>query len=135
MEPATIIGLAVACIGAIVALLKGFNELSTRWEARKTRIKENRLAEIANAVEIKRIVAETDEKSHKALLEYLWQIIENQKAEIEQLENDGKLTRPVIKQLYVKLRDLRQEIDALRLSEDEARPLKALLDETEELLP
>lgn len=135
MDTTTIIGLASGCILAVVALLKVVNEISTRWDAREKRIAEGRVAEIANAVEVKRLLAETDEKSHKALVEYLWQIIENQKEEIQQLEGEGKLTRPMVKQIYAKLRDIRHNIEALKLTEDEVRPLKALLDETEELLP
>ena len=138
--------------GTITGLVLLFNAIAARIDIRNERKKKADLDRIANAVEVKRLQADTDERSAETLVSNLWKLVETKnkeiaelKQEIEQLEKEGKLTRPVINQIYAKLRAMRKEIESLNLmilNEEETNvfmrrfgAVKMLLDEAEGLLP
>lgn len=125
-------------IGALVVV---FNAITARLDARRKRIGDAELAKISNAVEIRQLQAEMDGKSHDALIKNLWKIIAEKRTEIievkrefDEMEQSSKLSRPVINQIYAKLRTMRREIDALN-GDTRAVNARALLDEIETLLP
>jgi hypothetical protein len=138
--------------GFVAGLIKVFGVITARLDARRKRIDDAKVREIATAVEVKKLQADTDEKSHAALIQNLWQIIESKndeiaecKREIEELEKTGKLTRPVITKINAKLRAVRREVESLAILISNApeaevfmqrfATLNTLLDQTEELLP
>jgi hypothetical protein len=117
-------------IGSLVVV---FNAISARLDARKKRLEEAELRKISNAVEVKRLETETGERTAASLVTNLWKIIEDKNIEIEALKKEN-LTRPIIKQLYSKLRQIRNEIGRLGDGPITAS-IEALIDQTEELLP
>lgn len=138
--------------GFITGIVMAFNAIAARLDARRKRLEEAELKRIADAVELKRLEAITGEKSSETLIQNLWKIIESKNVEIEGLkqeinecEKKATLDRPVINQVYAKLRAMRREIESLNvmvLNEEETNvfmrrfnTVKALVEETEGLLP
>lgn len=139
--------------GFITAIIAAFNAVTARLDARKKRIAGGVESKIANAVEVKRLQAETDGKTQDSLVGNLWKIIEAKETEIaklekelEQTEQHSSLSRPTITKIYIQLRAMRKEIESLtvmRLDDEQTNvfvrrfeKVKECLDEIEyKLMP
>jgi anaerobic ribonucleoside-triphosphate reductase len=122
--------------GFITAVVMAFNALAARLDARRTRkqqaeddAEKKRRDEIELKIRFDQLIHNTEGGSQKTVADALWEIINEKNKELEEYKR-GNLTRPLIKQLYSKLRQMRVEAEKCRTCN-----IKALIDEMESLLP
>lgn len=102
--------------GIIAVLITVLNLFFSRYDARKKERKELQAEDRHLAIENKKIALDADGRNR----EELWKIINEKAAEIDRLKMEVKLfrdgeslSRPRITQIYIAVRNLRRQIDAL----------------------
>lgn len=116
-------------VGVIYAFLKLFQFIGARIDARRKRIENKTKLEISNALEFKKLETEAGERERKSVTDILYSILEEKNREIDELKRDN-LSRPLVKQLYAKLRQTREELDKGNIPK-----VRSLINEMEALLP
>jgi hypothetical protein len=121
--------------GFITAVVMAFNALAARLDARRTRKQQaqddadkRQREEIELKLRFDQLIHSTD-GGQKTVTDALWEIINEKNIEIANLKKEN-LSRPLVKQLYSKLRGIRVEAEKCRTCN-----IKALIDEIETLLP
>lgn len=136
-------------IGSVIVV---FNFITARIDARRQRIEATSQRKLADAIEVKKLEVEAEGREVDSVRAAMWKLLEERqgeitalKIEIEGLKRQAILDRPLITQIYAKLRAMRKEIESLNLmvlSEEETNvfmrrfnKVKEILDETEGMLP
>jgi hypothetical protein len=132
---------ALAAFGGVTGLVAFGKFAVSLWDRRR----KARLADAAktlnDAVELKRLAAESAHIDDEAIKDALWKIIQERKDEITELkvrilelEHSHSLSRPTVLKIYEAVRKIRQQVDIVSHFVDDCEGLeltdqKALADE------
>jgi predicted nuclease with TOPRIM domain len=139
-------------LGGIAGIVSLLVFIAGRIDKRRENSRAHLAKEISDAAEIKKIALEFEQKGAEAVEAALWKIvgekneeIKGLKEEIDQLEQNNSLARPLVTKIYTAVRTLRKSCDALErlINKQEAQEklitamdqLRANLESLEALLP